>query len=473
MAEPDRSPIINELRACTTRHRRRVWQHALLVTGVWPSWLGVVLCVCIAGTAQFTMVAQRELWMLIGLMVVGISWCGVFWWQRRHAPSIWQELDRHYAWAHSTTTAADFADKHTTHPFAITQFQQTLTRVAATPAHALYIWQRHAVMGWIVCVLAGVATLVMPTPFDAMIANQVHTRALAQTIAQRVAELPPVDAQLDAQQLADTLQHATDAQQLVAQLDVATQQMTQTQQQLQQYASAADQLARAPDHASADAIMAASNQLSTAQQDALRTAYAQAQSGNPEAFNTLQADITRQQQAADQWQRALAAATQQAMQAANASPTASKNAPASSQPAPPQSGNSANQPSDGATANTTTGNGTTPANGNAGAGQSGGDNTASGGAGMGNAPANFPPAVSVFVPQVDANNVVTLTSPDSAANGESTLVNGGGLAAPAAQYAYTEIVAQAAQQAAHAISDAQIPWDSQQVVREYFAALQE
>lgn len=77
------------------------------------------------------------------------------------------------------------------------------------------------------------------------------------------------------------------------------------------------------------------------------------------------------------------------------------------------------------------------------------------------------------MPQVDANNLVTLTSPDVAATGETTMVNGGGVAASTAQYAYAEIVARAAQQAAYAISDAQIPWNSQQVVREYFAALQE
>jgi len=450
-----------------------VWLHALVVAGVWPSWVGVILCMCIAATAQVMMIAHRAQWVLVGLLVVGISWCGVFWWQRRQAPSIWQELDRHYAWAHSTTTAASFADKHATHPFAITQFQHTLTRIAATPAHALRIGHRHHVWGWLVCGLAIAITMKMPTPLDAAIANQAYTRALAQTIAQRVAELPAVDAQTDGQQLADALEHATDAQQLVAQLDVATQQMTQTQQQLQQFASAADQLAQAPNQARADAIMAASNQLSPAQQDALRAAYAQTQSGSPDAITTLRTDITRQQQAADQWQRTLAAAQQQAMQAANTPATDSTRASAANQPAPAQPGNDANQPNNDARANTTAGNGATPANTTAGSAQSGGDNTAAGGAGMGNAAADLPPAVSVFVPQVDANNVVTLTSPDSAANGESTMANGGGLAAPSPQYTYREIVAQAAQQAAHAISDAQIPWNAQHVVREYFAALQE
>ena len=129
MTQPPHSPAITQLYIQTASHRRRVWQRALLVAGYWPAWAGVVVCLCIIATAQLTMVPQRELWAIGSVALVGITWGGVFWWHRRHAPAIWQQLDHDFGWAHSTTTAASFADKHASHPVALTQFQRTMTLV--------------------------------------------------------------------------------------------------------------------------------------------------------------------------------------------------------------------------------------------------------------------------------------------------------------------------------------------------------
>jgi hypothetical protein len=83
--------------------------------------------------------------------------------------------------------------------------------------------------------------------------------------------------------------------------------------------------------------------------------------------------------------------------------------------------------------------------------------------------------VSLFVPQLDATNVMQIPAQagNATGSGDEALSSGGGLAAPALQYSYPDIVAAASQHATRAIADAQVSWSAQQTVTDYFAVLQE
>lgn len=459
------SVVLLQLTNATRHHRRRLVMRALSRAAHPAMWGGTVALLILVVVIQLWSIPARY-WLTgaVGLSTL-VAWGGVWWWQQRRAASIWLQLDHHYGWEHSVSTAAQFARAHQHAPFAAAQYARTLALVAATPARILVIWEKHmrwAVLAWSVAMLLAAS---VPTPFDAQIALQTKVQQLAQSVAQQVTTLPQLDASMDAARLAAALGAQRDAQQLVAQLDVATQQVAVARQQAQQVAAYASQLARAPNRAAADAVMArAATALTATEFAALQDAQRRAEAGDANALDQLQATAQQQRQAADAWQQTLTDAKQQAVQLA-----------ASAQPNQPQpAASDAAQIPDGAQAQTTA---AQPATNAAQSGMAPDSSTAVqqpqvGGNGAGRGTGSDA-SMQLFVPQLAANTTITLQSPQSSATGETTLTDGGGLDAPALQYQYADVVNQAQQQAAQAIADAHIPWTAQQTVRDYFTVLQE
>ncbi len=469
------SPLVAQLYQHTHAHRVRMLLQSVLASSVVGAWVGGVAMLCLALMVQLMMVSQRVVWYGALVGTTAIVWGGVWWWRQRRAPSIWRQLDRAYTWSSSVTTAVDYATMHAQYPLAAPQYRQTLAIIAATSANQLSLGWRHIWQGWVVWFVVGICALMMPTPFDAQLATQAQVQHIAQSLATQLRSLPPVTTSAAAQQQAAQIATAQDAEQLFAELDVAEQQLTNNQQQVQRLDAFLTALQQAPDAAQAtDVLMQAAAQLPADMNAALADAHARAQAGDPDAYQQLEAQIVRQQQARAAWQNALAQAKQRTQHVAQTAQTAQSNtAPSvpSGQSAAPgttapnaqgatgqpggtaQSGNTENQSGSG-TASTASG-----AAGN-GSGGTGGTNASQ---------------VTLFVPQLDAAAVVTLPvqTSNASANGDETLTSGGGVAPATVQYTYADVVDRASQQATQAIADAHVSWSAQQTVSDYFAVLQE
>lgn len=469
------SPLVAQLYQHTHAHRVRMLLQSVLASSVVGAWVGGVAMLCLALTVQLMMVSQRVVWYGALVGTTAIVWGGVWWWRQRRAPSIWRQLDRAYTWSSSVTTAVDYATMHAQYPLAAPQYRQTLAIIAATSANQLSLGWRHIWQGWVVWFVVGICALMMPTPFDAQLATQAQVQHIAQSLATQLRSLPPVTTSAAAQQQAAQIATAQDAEQLFAELDVAEQQLTNNQQQVQRLDAFLTALQQAPDAAqAADVLMQAAAQLPADMNAALADAHARAQAGDPDAYQQLEAQIVRQQQARAAWQNALAQAKQRTQHVAQTAQTAQSNtAPSvpSGQSAAPgttapnaqgatgqpggtaQSGNTENQSGSGtaSTASGTAGNGS---------GGTGGTNASQ---------------VTLFVPQLDAAAVVTLPvqTSNASANGDETLTSGGGVAPATVRYTYADVVNRASQQATQAIADAHVSWSAQQTVSDYFAVLQE
>jgi len=466
------SPLVAQLYQHTHAHRVRMLLQSVLASSVVGAWVGGVAMLCLALTVQLMMVSQRVVWYGALVGTTAIIWGGVWWWRQRRAPSIWRQLDRAYAWSSSVTTAVDYATMHAQYPLAAPQYRQTLAIIAATSANQLSLGWRHIWQGWVVWLVVGICALLMPTPFDAQLATQAQVQQIAQTLATQLRALPPVTTSAAALQQATQIATAKDAEQLFAELDVAEQQLTNNQQQVQRLDAFLAALQQTPDAAqAADVLTQAAAQLPADMSAALADAQARAQAGDPEAYQQLEAQIVRQQQVQAAWQNALAQAKQRTQHVEQASQTNTAPPVPSGQSAAPgttapnaqgatgqpggtaQSGNTEHQSSSGSasSASGTAGNGS---------GGSGGTNASQ---------------VTLFVPQLDAAAVVTLSAQTSnaSANGDETLTSGGGLAPAPVQYTYADVVDRASQRATQAMADAHVSWAAQQTVSDYFAVLQE
>jgi hypothetical protein len=441
---------------------------------------------CVVLIAQLTMLPHRYTWYAALVGVTTLVWGGVWAWRQRHAPIIWRQLDHAYDWYSSVSTAVDYAQRHAQHPLAQAQYRTTVALIDATPARQLVLGWHQIWHGWVVWVIASGLLLALPTPFDAQLAAQAEISRIAQQVANQIRTLPPISTPDMAEQSARQLAAATDAQQLLAQLDVTGQQLATNQRQIHALATALKTLQQAPDPARATQLLAhAATQLPADVSTALADAHARAQAGDDGAFAQLNAALAHQQQTNAAWQRAVADAKQQTQRVAQKSHTTTANqqtdaTAASSQQRPNP------QPSDasGATQSQTASSQQRPnpqpsdASG-ATQSQTGSDAPSAAADSAGNGSGSSTPAsaavVSLFVPQLDATNVMQIPAQagNATGSGDEALSSGGGLAAPALQYSYPDIVAAASQHATRAIADAQVSWSAQQTVTDYFAVLQE
>lgn len=458
------TPLLYQLMQSTRSHRRRVWWQTCMTAGSSVLVVSVAVIICFIVYAQFAMVVHREWWLagIAGGTLLG--WCVRLWWIERQMPLVWQRLDRAYAWQHRTSTAAAFVMQHDTQPYASLQYADTMATIAATPATRVTIASVRIWALWGVWLVLAGASVLLATPFDAQIAAQTRTQQLAQQIAQQVAMLPPVDETLAATRVASQLVQQSDAQHLVAAIDVTMQQLADARTNAQRLAQYADALQRTSDPTrQADILADAITQLAPADATKLQSAYDQARAGDTDAYAHIQRDAASRQQAADAWQRTLAPAQQQAMQIAQAPAVLTQSQSGGRDGT--QSEVSAPAPSDDRTSADTA---------QSGQGAQSGEQATAGQNGYGNAQTSTDAqSLQLFVPQIAADTTITLQSSAAPASGETVLTPGGGISAPSSQYRYSDIVASASQQAAQAIADAQIPWAAQQTVRDYFAVLQE
>ena len=482
------APLVTQLHFHTRAHRARVQLRAVLGASHIGAWVGSIAMLCVVLVAQLTMLPHRYTWYAALVGVTTLVWGGVWAWRQRHAPIIWRQLDHAYDWYSSVSTAVDYAHRHAHHPLAHAQYRTTLALIDATPARQLAIGWHQIWHGWVVWVIASGLLLALPTPFDAQLAARAEISRIAQQVANQIRTLPPISTPDAAAQSARQLAAATDAQQLLAQLDVTGQQLVTNQRQIQTLATVLNALQQTSDPARATQLLAhAATQLPTDVSAALADAHARAQAGDNGAFAQLNAALVQQQQTNAAWQRALADAKQQTQRVAQMSnpTTANQQADANAAAASSSQQQPNPQPSDasGATQSQAASSQQRPdpqPSDASGASQSqSGSATSAASDSAGNGSGSSTPAsaavISLYVPQLDATNVMQIPAQGEYAtgSGDETLSSGGGLAAPALQYTYPDVVAAASQRATRAIADAQVSWSAQQTVTDYFAVLQE
>jgi len=482
---------ITKLTHATRPHRWRYWWLLLVQAAIQMS-IGLAVCLlALIITAQMVALPARFAWVLGGLLLWGIGVAGLFGWRNWQAPSIWRRLDQAYGWHSALATALFFTSAPSTQLLADAQYQATLDLIATTPARQLPIWSRRMTLSGASMLLLLVGACYLPTPFDAQIAQQRQFQQLAQSVAQKLQQLPPL-VPIDATALATS----PDAQTLVAQLNTASAQVASQAQASQQLQRLIPQLQQAAP-AQQQALLAASQSvLGTAQTTALQQALTQAQQGNPAPLQALADQAQRQSQTANQWQQALVDAKNQTLaQSQSGAPTSqsptipapattNQNSTSASQSgsSPSQSGSSTSQ-----SGSSTSQSGSNPSQSGSSPSQSGSSASQSGssasqnGTGMGQPGGNgsgsgngSTSGTQLFVPQVDGTQVLTIPALGDATTGQMVLrpnPNGGAPVAPSQQYAAA--VTDAARTANQAIVSNQIPWAGQATVRDYFAALQQ
>jgi len=222
---------ITKLTHATRPHRWRYWW-VLLVQAAMQMSIGLAVCLlALIITAQLVALPQRFAWVLgvLLLWVVGVA--GLFGWRNWQAPSIWRRLDQAYGWHSALATALFFTSAPPTQLLADAQYQATLDLITTTPARQLPVWSWRRTLSGASMLLLCVGACYLPTPFDAQIAQQRQFQQLAQSVAQKLQQLPPL-VPIDATALANS----PDPQTLVAQLNATAMQVaahTQASQQLQ------------------------------------------------------------------------------------------------------------------------------------------------------------------------------------------------------------------------------------------------
>ncbi|MFM7678007.1 MAG: hypothetical protein ACKO83_04070 [Roseiflexaceae bacterium] len=462
------APLVTQLHLHTRAHRLRLQLRAVLGASQIGAWIGSGTMLCVVLVAQLTMLPNRYSWYAALVGVTTLVWLGVWGGRQRHAPVIWRQLDHAYDWYSSVSTAVDYAHRHAHHPLAHAQYRATLALIDATPARQLAMGWHQLWRGWVVWGVASGLLLALPTPYDAQITAQAEIRRIAQQVADQIRTLPPISTSDAAEQAAHQLAAATDAQQLLAQLDVTDQQLTTNQRQIQTLATVLSALQQTPDAARATQLLASTAaQLPADVRVALADAHARAQTGDDRAFAQLNAALAQQQHTNAAWQRALADAKQQTQRVAQLSNATSANQQANQQAnAAAASSQQRSDPQSAAVSGA-------PQSQSGSVASSAAPNAA--GNGSGSSTAANTALISLFVPQLDAIHVMQIPAQAARAtgSGDEILTGGGGLAAPVGQYTYPDIVAAASQQAARAIADAQVAWSAQQTVTNYFAVLQE
>lgn len=468
---------ITKLTHATRPHRWRYWW-VMLVQATMQMSIGLAVCLlALIITAQLVALPQRFGWVLGVLLLWVVGVVGLFGWRNWQAPSIWRRLDQAYGWHSALATALFFTSAPATPLLADAQYQATLDLIATTPARQLPVWSRRMTLIGGSMLLLFVGACYLPTPFDAQIAQQRQFQQLAQSVAQKLQQLPPL-VTIDATALATS----PDAQTLVAQLNTASAQVARQAQASQQLQRLIPQLQHA-DPAQQQTLLAASQSiLGPAQTTALQQALTQAQQGNPAPLQALADQAQRQSQAANQWQQTLVDAKNQTLaQSQSGAPTSqsptipapattnqnstsanqSGSSPSQSESSPSQSGSNPNQ-----SGSSTSQSGSSTSQNGTGMGQPGGN-----GSGSGNGSTS---GTQLFVPQVDGTQVLTIPALGNATTGQTVLrpnPNGGTTTVATQQYAAA--VTDAARTANQAIVSNQIPWSGQATVRDYFAALQQ
>jgi hypothetical protein len=473
----------------TRPHRWRLWL-ALVLQVATP--LTVALAICLLAVtiaAQLVAIPSRSYWIFATMCCWLISVVIASVWRVRHLPSIWRQLDLAYGWQSALATALFFINAPPTQLLAAAQYQATLDLIATTPARQLPVWSRRMTLSGASMLLLVVGAWYLPTPFDAQIAQQRQFQQLAQSVAQKLQQLPPL-VPIDATALATS----PDAQTLVAQLNTASAQVARQAQASQQLQRLIPQLQHA-DPAQQQTLLAASQSiLGTAQTTALQQALTQAQQGNPAPLQALADQSQRQSQAANQWQQALVDAKNQTLaQSQSGAPTSqsptipapattnqnstsanqSGSSASQSGSSPSQSGSSASQSGSSQSGSSPSQSGSNPSQNGSSASQNGTGMGQPGGNGSGSGNGSTS-GTQLFVPQVDGTQVLTIPALGNATTGQTVLrpnPNGGTTTAATQQYAAA--VTDAARTANQAIVSNQIPWSGQATVRDYFAALQQ
>ena len=482
---------ITKLTQATRPHRWRYWW-LMLVQATMQLSVGLAVCLlALIITAQLVAFPARFTWVLgvLLLWVVGVA--GLFGWRNWQAPSIWRRLDQAYGWHSALATALFFTSAPPTQLLADAQYQATLDLVTTTPARQLPVWSwRMTLIGGSMLLLC-VGACYLPTPFDAQIAQQRQFQQLAQSVAQKLQQLPPL-VPIDA----TALTNSPDPQTLVAQLNATAMQVAAQAQASQQLQRLIPQLQQASP-AQQQALLAASQSvLGTAQTTALQQALTQAQQGNPAPLQALADQAQRQSQAANQWQQALVDTKNQTLaQSQSGAPTSqsptipapattNQNSSSASQSGsnPSQSGSSTSQSgsSTSQSGSSTSQSGSSPSQSGSSPSQSG-SSTSQNGTGTGQAGGNgsgsgngSTSGTQLFVPQVDGTQVLTIPALGNATTGQTVLrPNPNGSTTMEATQQYAAVVADAARTANQAIVSNQIPWAGQATVRDYFAALQQ
>jgi hypothetical protein len=468
---------IAQLTLVTRLHRQRLWL-ALVLQVATPLTVALAICLfAVTIAAQLVAIPSRSYWIFATMCCWLISVVIASVWRVRHLPPIWRQLDLAYGWQSALATALFFINAPPTQLLATAQYQATLDLIATTPARQLPVWSRRMILSGASMLLLVVGAWYLPTPFDAQIAQQRQFQQLAQSVAQKLQQLPPL-VPIDATALATS----PDAQTLVAQLNTASAQVASQAQASQQLQRLIPQLQHA-DPAQQQTLLAASQSiLGTAQTTALQQALTQAQQGNPTPLHALADQAQRQSQAANQWQQALVDAKNQTLaQSQSGAPTSQSPtipAPATTN----QNSTSANQ-----SGSNPSQSGSNPSQSGSNPSQSGsnpsqsGSSTSQNGTGMGQPGGNgsgsgngSTSGTQMFVPQVNGTQVLTIPALGNATTGQTVLrpnPNGGTTTAATQQYAAA--VTDAARIANQAIVSNQIPWAGQATVRDYFAALQQ
>ena len=489
---------ITKLTHVTRPHRWRYWW-VMLVQATMQLSIGLAGCLlALIITAQLVALPARFAWVLGVLLLWVIGIAGLFGWRNWQVPSIWRRLDQAYGWHSALATALFFTSAPPTQLLADAQYQATLDLITTTPARQLPVWSRRMTLSGASMLLLFVGACYLPTPFDAQIAQQRQFQQLAQSVAQKLQQLPPL-VPIDA----TALTNSPDPQTLVAQLNATTAQVTAQAQASQQLQRLIPQLQQAAP-AQQQALLAASQSiLGTAQTTALQQALTQAQQGNPAPLQALTDQAQRQSQAANQWQQALSDAKNQTLaQSQSGAPTSQS--PTTPAPATTnqnstsanQSGSSASQSGSSASQNGSSASqsGSSASQSGSSASQSGsstsqsgssasqsGSSTSQNGTGTGQAGGNGSGSgngstigTQLFVPQVDGTQVLTIPALGDATTGQTVLrPNPNGGTTIEATQQYVAVVADAARTANQAIVSNQIPWAGQATVRDYFAVLQQ
>ena len=475
---------IAQLTLVTRLHRQRL-RLAFVLQVATPLTIAFAICLlAITIAAQLVAIPSRSYWIFATMCCWLISVVIASVWRVRYLPSIWRQLDLAYGWQSALATALFFINAPPTQLLAAAQYQATLDLIATTPARQLPVWSRRMTFSGASMLLLVVGAWYLPTPFDAQIAQQRQFQQLAQSVAQKLQQLPPL-VPIDATALATS----PDAQTLVAQLNTASAQVASQAQASQQLQRLIPQLQQASPAQQQTLLDAAQSTLGTTQTTALQQALTQAQQGNPAPLQTLADQAQRQSQAANQWQQVLVDAKNQTLAQSQSGTPTSQSPPKPAAASSSQSGSSASQSGSSASQNgssasqsgsSTSQNGSSTSQNGSSTSQSG-SSTSQNGTGMGQPGGNgsgsgngSTSGTQLFVPQVDGTQVLTIPALGDATTGQTVLrpnPNGGTTTAATQQYAAA--VTDAARTANQAIVSNQIPWSGQATVRDYFAALQQ
>lgn len=436
-------------------------------------WTGmVVVLMLVAWLIPFPGHASWVVLGAVAAVVIALGWTL----RDQRQLSIWRRLDAAFAWSASVSTAAEVLQQPAhARPSVTTQqlaWTHQLIQQTAPQRVRLATWRQYAQIA-----VSAVVTIVawgMPTPFDALLQQQLAVRTLAQTVSDTmqadIAQLPNQQAMLD------TLAGAA-ASQTPADVMAALSQLQNEVAQSQRDTAALQQLVRdlesAPDDATRQqrwaAARAAGVPLDTVLADSATTAAPPAP--DSAQWQAMIDAIQARAQAEQRLQRAAQEAKQaaRALEPGGANPaTAEGDAPpmpdapqaASDSPLSADAGTTAESAeSAAATTSAQTGDATA-----AGAGPTGSNGQAGSGAAA--------TGLGEFWAQMPTDAMLDLR--DDSVTGQRDVMQVNQETDPAlVTQRYQELVTDARQQAQQAIQQADIPWASQPLVDAYFAALQE